>query len=278
MFLHFWTEPFAVNSKGVSYPGEACIRSFPDSFPPELVDAVIDQLHSDINSLRVCALASPSWLSASRYHLFNEVSFEDEASVLCWIRTFPTPSGIPSYVENLHVSCASLLDNISDVTLDLSAFTRLKGLFIGGSEVTPARYRGLLSRNCFQRIALLPSESLRTFSLSFPVVPISDVFLVVRHFTHLDNLYLKVFAVLPSDDVVDIKAESSPSFRGTLTLVSHLNYRPIVANLLAFPGGIHFTRLNLAVLRDDELSNLRDLVDACSHTITSLHLTIDLSE
>ena len=255
-----------------------CVRPFPGSFPPELVDVVIDQLYNDVNSLRTCALASSSWLPTSRYHLFNDVLFGDEASILRWTQTFPAPSGIPSYVENLHVSCASLLDDASDVSLDISTFTRLKGLFIGGNEVTPTRYRRLLSRNYFQRITLLPSKSLRTFSLSFPVVPVSDVISVVRHFPRLDDLYLKVFAVLPSDDTVDTKTEASPSLCGTLTLVSHLNYRPIIRNLLALPGGIHFTRLNLAVLRDDELPNLRELVDACSQTITSLHLTIDLGK
>ena len=256
-------------------PISARIRPFPDSFPPELTDAVIDQLHDDINSLRACALTSSSWLSTSRYHLFNDVFFEDEVSVLRWIQTFPTPSDIPSYVENLHFSCVSLLDEVSNVTLDLSTFARLKGLFIGGSEVTPARYRRL-SGNCIRRIALLPSTTLRTFSLSFPVIPSSDVFFVVHHFPRLDNLYLKCFAVLPSGDAADPKTAASPSFRGTLTLVSHLNYKPLITNLLAFPGGIHFTCLNLAVLRDDELPNLRELVDMCSHTITSLYLIIDL--
>lgn len=198
-------------------------------------------------------------------------------SVLRWAQTFPAPSDIPSYVQNLHVSCVSLLDDISDVTLDLSTFSRLKGLFIGGSEVTPARYRRL-NGNCFQRITLLPSANLRTFSLSFPVIPAPDVFSVVRHFPHLDNLYLKCFAVLPSGSAVETETEVSPSFRGTLTIASHLNYGPLVTNLLAFRGGIHFSHLKIAVLRDDELPNLRELVDMCSHTITSLYVTIDLGK
>lgn len=283
VFPRLWTETFAVNSQGNVYSnsgtpsGSTCIRPFPDLFPPELTDAMIGHLHGDIDSLRTCALTSSSWLSTSRYHLFNDISFEDGASVLRWIQTFPTPSDIPSYVENLHFSCVSLLDDISNVALDLSTFTRLKGLFIGGSEVTPARYLRL-NGNCIQRIALLPSTTLRTFSLSFPVIPVPDVLFIVRHFPHLDNLFLKCFAVLHTADAEDTKTEASPSFRGTLTLVSRFNYKPLITSLLAFTGGIHFTCLNLAVLRDDDLPDLRGLVDACSNTITSLSFIIDLGK
>ncbi|KAF9648129.1 hypothetical protein BDM02DRAFT_2359721 [Thelephora ganbajun] len=203
-------------------PSSACIRPFPGSFPPELSDAVIDHLHGDTNSLRACALTSSSWLSTSRYHLFNDVVLENEVSVLRWAQAFPTPSDIPSYVGNLHVNCVSLLDDISNVVLDLSTFTRLKGLFIGGSEVTPARYRRL-NENCFQRIVLLPST-------------------ILRNFPRLDNLHLKCFAALASGDAEVSKTETSPSFRGTLTLVSHLNYRPLITNLLAFPDALKYHR------------------------------------
>ena len=255
----------------------APIRLFSGSPPPELIDAVIDQLHGDTDALRACALTSTSWLPASRYHLFNTLSLEDEVSILRWTWTFSTPSDIPSHVKNLHLGCVSLLDdNNSNATLDLSTFTHLKSLSIGGSDVTP-RYRHL-SGNSLQRVTLLPSASLRTLSLSFPVLPISDVFSVVRHFTHLDNLHLRCFAVLPSFDTVDTKTDASPPFRGALTIVSHLDHRPLVTNLLAFPGGIHFSRLSLAVLRDDELPHLRELVDACSHAITSLHITLDIGK
>ena len=273
---------FTANSQGnVSRgleipPSSAHTHAFCGSPPPELIDAVIDQLRGDVDALKACALTSSSWLPASRYHLFDDVFLEDAASILRWAQTFSTSSDIPSYVENLHVGCVSLLDDSSNLALDLSTFTHLTGLFIGGNKVTP-RYRHL-SENPFRRIILLPSTCLRTFSLSFPVLPISDVFLVVRHFHCLDNLSLRCFAVLPSTDAVDTKTDASPSFRGALTLVSHLNYRPLVTNLLAFSGGIHFAHLNITVLRDDELPNLRDLVDACSHTITSLHITLDLGK
>lgn len=260
-----------------TFPCSVPDRPFPGSFPPELIDAVIDQLHGDIDSLTACALTSSSWLSASRYHLFNDVFFEGEASVLRWTQTFSAPSDIPSYVENLHFSCLSLLDDASSVALDLSTFAHLKGLFVGGSKAIPTRFRHL-GGSCFQRITLLPSTSLRTLSLSSPIIPVSEVFPVVRHFHCLDNLHLKCFAVLPSDDTADDKTETSPPFRGTLTLASHLNYGPLITDLLAFPGGIHFTCLNLSVLRDDELPTLRELVYACSYTITSLNLTLDIGK
>ena len=109
-------------------------------------------------------------------------------------------------------------------------------------------------------------------------MPVHGVFSVIRHFSRLDNLHLKCIAVVSSGDTVGTKTEASPSFRGTLTLASHLNYKPLVSNLLAFPGGIHFTRLDLGVLRGDELPHLRELVDACSHTITSLRINIDLGK
>lgn len=254
-----------------------CTLPFPCSVPPELADAVIDQLHGDIESLRTCALTCSSWLPTSRYHLFNDVCFEDKDSVLRWTRMFPGPSDIPSYVENLRVSCAPLLDDVSNDALSLSTFIRLKGLFIGGNDIGS---EGPLRRNwdCFQRIALFPSERLRTLSLSSPVIPVSTVFSVIHNFPRLDDLHLRCFVASPSGDPEDSMTGASPSFRGMLTFVSHLSYGPFVAGLLTFLGGVHFSCLSFAVLREDELPNLRALVDMCSHTITSLCVTIDVSE
>jgi hypothetical protein len=86
----------------------------------------------------------------SRYHLFNGVYFEEEVSVLRWAQVFSASSVIPSYVENLHISCGSPLD---DSSIEFSTFTGLKGLFIGGDKVNSVRPRHL-NRTCFDGIAL----------------------------------------------------------------------------------------------------------------------------
>ena len=119
---------------------------------------------------------------------------------------------------------------------------------------------------------------MRTFSLSSPVIPVPDVFLAIRHFSRLDNLILRCFTAIDWGDNEDAKTATSLSFCGALTLVSHIDYRPLIRNLLAFTGGIHFTHLDLAVLRHEELPDLRGLVDACAGTITSLCLTLDLGK
>lgn len=264
-----------VTTSGVPLASSTChIRPFPGKFPPELVDAVIDQLHGDTDSLGACALTSSSWLSTSRYHFFSDVCFKNGVYIIRWVQMFPAPSNIPAYVENLHIGCVSLLDDPPNATLDFSTFTSLKGLFIGGKEVGSAWYRRP-DWSCLRRIVLLPSTTLRTFSFSSPIIPACDIFSVIRHFPRLDNLHLRCFAALSSGHSEDTETDISPSFRGALTLASHISYGPLVTNLLGFPGRLHFSSLNFTILRDDELPNLRALVDMSSYTITSLHFTID---
>ncbi len=42
---------------------------FPSTFPPEIEDYIIDQLHYDVEPLRQCALTCSRWLLRSRCHL-----------------------------------------------------------------------------------------------------------------------------------------------------------------------------------------------------------------
>jgi hypothetical protein len=41
--------------------------------PPELIDLVIDALHDDRATLKICALVCRSWVYASRHHLFSHL-------------------------------------------------------------------------------------------------------------------------------------------------------------------------------------------------------------
>ncbi|TCD65525.1 hypothetical protein EIP91_002533 [Steccherinum ochraceum] len=43
-------------------------------FPPELVDRIIDNLHSDKKSLKACSMVARQWLNASQYHLFERTT------------------------------------------------------------------------------------------------------------------------------------------------------------------------------------------------------------
>lgn len=44
----------------------------------ELTDHIIDFLHDDKQALSACALTHPTWLSASRFHLFNTITVEGD--------------------------------------------------------------------------------------------------------------------------------------------------------------------------------------------------------
>ncbi|KAH9926585.1 uncharacterized protein BXZ73DRAFT_49211, partial [Epithele typhae] len=41
--------------------------------PGELTDMVIEHLHNDVNSLKLCSLVCQQWLPACRHHLFESV-------------------------------------------------------------------------------------------------------------------------------------------------------------------------------------------------------------
>ncbi len=71
-----------------------------DRFPPEIFDAMIDNLYDDKESLATCSLVSKGWLPTSRYLLFREITvnsnvaceafsafdtFLDSASGLCYL-------------------------------------------------------------------------------------------------------------------------------------------------------------------------------------------------
>ncbi|KDR76986.1 hypothetical protein GALMADRAFT_267206 [Galerina marginata CBS 339.88] len=48
-----------------------CCRHSLPIVPQELVDAIIDHLHLDIQTLAACGLVCKSWVPSSRYHLFH---------------------------------------------------------------------------------------------------------------------------------------------------------------------------------------------------------------
>ena len=50
----------------------------PPALAAELTDHIIDFLHDDKQALSACALTHPTWLAASRFHLFNTITVDGD--------------------------------------------------------------------------------------------------------------------------------------------------------------------------------------------------------
>ena len=65
----------------------------PPALARELTDHIIDFLHDDKQALSVCALTHPTWLPASRFHLFNTITVDGDDGTKDRIAALDFPSG-----------------------------------------------------------------------------------------------------------------------------------------------------------------------------------------
>jgi len=77
----------------------------PPALAPELTDHIIDFLHDDKEALSVCALIHPTWVPASRFHLFNTITVDgadgtkDRSAAL----DLPSDARVLSYVRTVKI-------------------------------------------------------------------------------------------------------------------------------------------------------------------------------
>lgn len=75
----------------------------------ELTDHIIDFLHDDKQALSACALTHPTWLSASRFHLFETITIDGDGKTKDRIEALGSPSGgallppVLSYVRTVKI-------------------------------------------------------------------------------------------------------------------------------------------------------------------------------
>jgi hypothetical protein len=144
-------------------------------FPPELVDAVIDQIHQDVRindgeeqylasercrriTLDACSLVSKSWLPRSRYHIFKSVRLRRRSSmrILAFLTLLQAPlSTIALYVRQLHLEEDSGQTKnevrwVNAVLPQLTVLSALKSLYV-----------------CWARFDVLKTEDMINFLNSF---------------------------------------------------------------------------------------------------------------
>ena len=65
----------------------------PPALAAELTDHIIDFLHDDKETLSACALTHPTWLAASRFHLFNTITIDGDGRTKDQIEALGRTSG-----------------------------------------------------------------------------------------------------------------------------------------------------------------------------------------
>ena len=247
--------------------------------PVELLDHVVDLLHDTEDALRNCCLVSKSWIPRTRKHLFAHIKIRYEDNLKSWKEAFPDPSTSPAhYAEALSIGCSHAV-TAADAEPGgwITGFSRVvhfdvtgQGLFFGLSKIPLTSFHGFspVVKSLHVDFDLLPSSRILNLALSFPLL--EDLTVIV----HLNGGFAD------RDDFDGLSAtdqlSNPPIFTGSLGLFIKRGMELIARRLLSLPGGIHFRKLALGWFREEDLSLTVALVEGCSSTLESLHLTCGL--
>ena len=233
--------------------------------PPEILGLIIDHLHDNQATLRVCCLVSKSWVPWVRGHLFVRIEFcTVDRPFQLWSKAFPEPDNSPAHhtrslsIRRLH---ASTLED-SDASRGIRAFHRLETLDI--------RTMGLYDRH----VSFVPfhglSPALRSLTLSYTLTSLSRVFNLICSFPLLEDLSLT--SVSEGDTDGWDTPLTSPIFTGSLHLEVAYGVWSTVRLLCGLPGGLHFSKVAVACHSDGDVKSTAGLVLRCSDTLQSLDI------
>ena len=247
--------------------------------PAEMLDRVVDHLYDTKDTLRNCCLVSKSWVPRTRTHLFADISFLTEGCLESWKETFPDPSTSPAhYTKTLSISCSHVVTAIDAESGGwIRGFCRVVDLEVAshgssaGDSFSLIPFHGLSPTIKSLRVAApcLPSSRIFDLTLSFPLL---EDLTVVIHETSVESSDEIEGGAIPTA----AQPSTSPMFTGTLYLYLQGGVEPFTHRLLSIPGGIHFRKLILGLIHDDDPSSIMALMDGCSHTLESLDISADL--
>ena len=249
------------------------------NIPGELLDHIVDLLHSSQTPLRNCCLVSKSWVSRTRRHLFAEINFQTTKRLQSWKKTFPDHSTSPArYAKTLLIGCPQVVATAgADAGSWIASFSGVEYLALGGRDV---RARGWeVTFVLFHAF----SPVIKSIRVEFSSFPFPHFLNFTLSFPLLEDLAVLNCYDVPIDNGGDsdglstvVKLSSSPMFTGSLGLVLRGWTGLIVHRLLSQPGGIHFRKLTLAWFREEDISLTISLVERCSRTLESLNIAYNL--
>ena len=242
------------------------------NLPAELLDHVVDFLYDTEDTLRSCCLVAKSWIPRTRQHLFANVRFVAREDIESWKKTFPDPLASPAhYTKILFVGSLYFATAINEEAGGwIRGFSRAVALRVvdlgtyidePGAGLVPFHgFSPIIKALCVKVPTLLSSQALDLI-LSFPL---------------LEDLTVATYNSLIDDNDgpygLPTIALSSPPMTGSLTLVRREGLKSLARRLISLPGGINFQKLNLTLLREEDLLSATALVEGCSHTLESLEI------
>ena len=252
--------PTPVATKAVTIP----------RIPQEIIDEILDHLatHSDLRSLRACALVSRSWVQSCRRHIFHTILFAPKSKAR-WLETFPVPEESPAHlVRDLRFTIGgdnnSAPERFSDYTRRFTNVERITFLAHGCLHPLWTPSFGRLPQSV---------TSLTIDTDAFDLFQIRDVMVQLPN---LNDLSLSGFPVMVAGCALQgIGAVLRGRFGGQLRLFRGHVSVGIADVLLGIPTGLHFTEIQIYSTHECLLSVVR-LVEACSKTLVKLSYTISL--
>jgi hypothetical protein len=230
------------------------------TLPPEILDLIVDYLHDAPIALKACGTVSKSWVSRVRRHLFADIDFYTKNSLIePWMKAFPDPSNTPAhYTRTLWVYG---FPPITDAGPWIRAFHRVVDLYVDTvgwnlSEVSLVPLHGL-------------SPTLKSLDITYHSFPFSEILNLICSFPSLEDLALIRLPRKHGDTREVAIPLTSPRLTGTLRLEVVDSAPSDMPRLLALPGGLHFSRIDVMNFIQD-IETTMSLVSGCSETLNSL--------
>ena len=244
------------------------------SLAPELLDLIVELLHSERDALRSCSLASRSWVDRARRVLFSHVEFRNNREVQSWSKMFWDPETTPArHARELTVVCSF---PVAATNMPwISTFSAVRHFTLGSCDETSRQF--LLFHGfspVLESLRVLNEDvdpsNLVDLTLSFPLL--RDLEVRVNRIAHRTPPYGWV------TELPDVPLPSRfPALAGTLALDINSGLRHIAPMLLSPDGSLCVRRLELTVrpngLEEGDLRSAADLVNQNSSGVKSLKIS-----
>jgi len=115
--------------RGIGYPLFPLATHVSDRFPLELIDRILDYLHSDRRTLSSCSQVCRAWLASSKCRLFRNATVRLSRRVATqFIQLLDAPGSIAYYIRHLEMDEFFLMDPPKDLlrNTDLVSITSLR--------------------------------------------------------------------------------------------------------------------------------------------------------